>query len=245
MLLILMYHNIVSSNLDPEISLGNLEQHFKFLQKNFNITLPGQNLLKKNVCLTFDDAYIDFYHYVFPLLKKLNIPAVLAIPTGLIEDHTDVDLNLRLKAATNLLQDGITKIENSPLCTWEEIKKMVNSGLVYPASHSLSHRNLSKIEYNEAYKEICISKRNILIKLENIGDTLIYPFGAYNNKIQNMANTHYRYVMRIGGAINKNWDQKVLYRVNADPFWKNNKKISNLNFLLWKIKYYFNMLRKK
>ena len=29
----------------------------------------------------FDDGFYDFYHYVFPILKKLKIKALLAIPT--------------------------------------------------------------------------------------------------------------------------------------------------------------------
>ena len=65
MLLILMYHQIIEPQVDPEISVSKLEEHLKYLQENFNIIVPGQNLLKNNVCLTFDDAYIDFYHYIF------------------------------------------------------------------------------------------------------------------------------------------------------------------------------------
>ena len=127
---------------------------------------------------------------------------LLAIPGGLIED-------------TN---QELVKQKPKPLYTWKEIREMIATGLIYPASNSLSHKNLATINSNEAYQEICVSKRILSVKLENISEILIYPFGAYTNNIQAIANSHYRYVMRIGDASNSNWDQKVLYRINVDQF---------------------------
>jgi len=246
MLLILMYHQIVDPKLDTEISINKFQQHLTYLQKNFNIIIPGQTIFKDkiSVCLTFDDAYADFYCHIFPLLKKLNIPAVLAIPSGLIEDHTSVDQKARLAISyPDALNDA--KASNSPLCTWEEIRAMIGSGLIQPASHSLTHKNLAKINFNEIYQELCVSKRIISLKLENITEIFVYPFGAHNRNTQDMANSHYKYVMRIGNASNCNWNQKILYRIDADHFWKHDKKISVANLILWKIKYYFNKIRGK
>ncbi len=246
MLLVLMYHQIVDPKIDAEISINKFLQHLKYLQQNFNIIAPGQTILKDkiSVCLTFDDAYVDFYHYVFPILKNLNIPAILAIPAGLIKDTTSVNITNRLSVD---YPNGLNAAEttNSPLCTWEEIRTMVASGLIHPASHSLNHKNLAEIPFDEVYQEICVSKRTISLKLEKITETMIYPFGAQNKRVQDMANSHYKYVMRIGGASNCNWDQKVLYRIDADQFWKNNKTISVLNIFLWKIKYWCNKIRGK
>lgn len=242
-----MYHQIIDPKIDAEININKFQQHLSYLQQNFNIISPGQAITVKNkvsICLTFDDAYIDFYHYIFPILKKFNIPATLAIPVGLIEDTTSIDIKTRL--AVNY-PDGLNSnlSFNSPLCTWSEIRTMVASGLVYPASHSLTHKNLAEINFDQAYQEICVSKRIILTKLENITETLVYPFGAFNRSIQDMANSHYKYVMRIGGASNNSWNQKILYRIDADEFWKDNKKISLSNLILWKIKYWCNRIRGK
>lgn len=243
MLLILMYHQIYDPGVPIQITLDKFERHLRYLQNTFNISLPGQTLLRKNVCLTFENADVDFYNYIFPMLKKLNIPAVLAIPTGLIADSTNL-------AITSSLQFDLLKTNNNDaqrvgLCTWEEIQKMLSSGLIYPGSNSLSYRNLTSINFSEIYKELCVSKRMILTKLEKIAEIFIYPFGRFNNKIHAMAIRHYRHIMRIGEASNTSWNQNILYRIDADRFWKNDKKFSEFNFLFWKIKYWWNKLRNK
>ena len=245
MLLILMYHQIINPKFDVEISINKFQQHLKYLQQNFNIVVPGQTLFKNkiSVCLTFDDAYADFYIYIFPILKTLNIPVVLAIPVGLIQDTTVVDNIVRLSA---IYADGLDPKEayKSPLCTWDEIKKMVTTGLVYPASHSLTHANLAKINSPEVFKEICASKRIIWVKLEEITEIMVYPFGAQNRHVHAMAKNHYKYLMRIGNASNCNWDQKILYRIDGDKLLENNKPISRVKIFLWKINYFFNKLRR-
>lgn len=246
MLLILMYHQIVHPPIDPEININKFKQHLIYLQQNFNIISPGQTILKNkpSVCLTFDDAYIDFYYYIFPILKTMNIPAILAIPAGLIKDTTTIDIKKRL---TVPYPEGLNSNQssNSPLCTWSEIREMIGSGLVYPASHSLTHKNLATINFSEAYQELCISSHIISVKLEKIAEIFVYPFGRYNACVQDMANNHYKYVMRIGGASNCNWNQKILYRIDGDKFWQNNNQISLFNIILWKIKYWCNKLRNK
>lgn len=93
MLLNLMYHQIVTPE-KPEM-LDKFEQHLKYLKSNYHITTP--TLLRKNqinVSLVFDDAYFDFYHYVFPLLKKYQIKAILGVPTGLLADNNTLKLGL-------------------------------------------------------------------------------------------------------------------------------------------------------
>jgi Polysaccharide deacetylase len=249
MLLILMYHQIVnsSSSLDLEISIKNFENHLSYLQTNFNIVVPGENILKNkiSVCLTFNDAYVDLYHYIFPLLKKFNIPAVLGITAGFIENTTNLDLTNNLGGADYYKGINEEQPANVSLCTWEEIRIMVRSGFFFPASNSLNHKNLKLINKEDAYQEICRSKRIISLKLETIPEIFIYPFDAYTNRIHEITKAHYKYIMRMGEASNSSWEQNILYRINADQFWKNQKKISNSHIFAWKIKQYINKIRSK
>lgn len=238
-----MYHQIINNSMDIPNNINKFKQHLKYLQSNFNIVLPGQALSKEKifVCLTFDDAYADFYIYIFPILKEMNIPAVLAIPVNFIQEATTIPEQARLSVEYPYGIDP-ENAHKSPLCTWDEIRKMVATGLVYPASHSFSHPNLTKINFSEVFKEICTSKRIIWMKLEKITEVLIYPFGAQNNAICSMAKNHYKYLMRIATAVNANWDQKNLYRIDADDFWQNNKAISRLDLFFWKMKYFINKI---
>lgn len=53
--------------------------------------------------------------------------------------------------------------------------------------------------------------------------TFEYPFGRFDQKTHEFVRQHYRYVMRIGSAVNFNWQPRngLIYRFNADNFWPN------------------------
>lgn len=109
-----MYHRAgigKRSNL-PEM----LDQHFEYLLR-YPISLPGQPLQKGvNICLTFDDATVDFADTIYPLLQKHQLPAVLGVPTALI---------------------------NTPgYCSWSDLSSFKN---IHFASHSHTHRDLTAI----------------------------------------------------------------------------------------------------
>lgn len=68
-------------------------------------------------CFTFDDATEDFYTEAYPLLKKHNQRAVLAVPTSFID--------------------------TPGYCTWSQLAEMEASGHVLCASHTVSHAKLT------------------------------------------------------------------------------------------------------
>ncbi|MHA1284844.1 MAG: polysaccharide deacetylase family protein [Promethearchaeota archaeon] len=101
-LIILMYHRVLPEEkkeywLQPgmHVSLKNFENQLKFLKSHFNIisfvdikemsnSLYISDKDKPKLILTFDDGWYDFYEYVYPLLKLLNIKATVFLPTNLI-----------------------------------------------------------------------------------------------------------------------------------------------------------------
>lgn len=85
--------------------------------------LPG-----KAVLLTFDDAYLSFYKFVYPILKLYKAPAVLSVVSSWIEQKPIY--------------------ENKPLMSWEQILEMKKSGYVFLASHT--HELHREINYNSA-----------------------------------------------------------------------------------------------
>ena len=54
-----------------------LDAHFAHISRQYRNVLPGEKLSvgALDVCLSFDDAYFDFYAIVFPLLKKHGLSA--------------------------------------------------------------------------------------------------------------------------------------------------------------------------
>ncbi len=71
----------------------------------------------KAVLLTFDDAYRSFYDFVYPVLRLYEYPAVLSIVTSWIGQSSDY-------------------VKDKELMSWDQIKEVAGSDLVFVASHS-------------------------------------------------------------------------------------------------------------
>lgn len=92
----------------------------------------GPPLPPKAILLTFDDGYKSTYSRVFPLLKLFRYPALIALVGDWlrVEDDGMVDY------------DG-NALPRNHFITWQEVREMVDSGLVEVASHSHHlHRGL-------------------------------------------------------------------------------------------------------
>ncbi|MBS0358290.1 MAG: polysaccharide deacetylase family protein [Proteobacteria bacterium] len=218
MIINLMYHRVTVTNFTHEPEA--FEQHLKTLVSRYPIVVPGDYVPKNKaaVCLTFDDAYYDFYHVVFPLLKKYNVKAVLAIPVKFILDTTSIASETRLKVPYN---DAMNQYEShATLCTWQEIQEMVNTGLVIPASHSYSHRDLTKSEV-DLKQEVIDSKSLLQEKTQCNITTFVYPYGKMTRALNRFVKKHYEYAMRIGSALNLDWQNfhGIHYRVDAEKIW--------------------------
>src|SRR5581483_4974110 len=108
----------------------------------------------KSIVVTIDDGYSDLYTYAFPIIKRYNIHVSLMIPSG--------------------------PVGNSGFITWDQLREMQSSGLIYFVDHSWSHyaanNNLSKIKY-----EVETARSQIENNLGQKVDLFAYPYGAYNN----------------------------------------------------------------
>ncbi len=239
MLLVLMYHSI------KEIDI--FQSYIKYISKKYPIVIPGDILPSSqlSICLTFDDAYFDFYHYVYPLIQEENIRAVVGVPVKYILDETSIDIKTRLNVPYDEAMKNDTYIKKAPFCTWKELKEMVNSGSVKVASHSTNHLNMT-LTGVDLDNELVASKKFIQQKLSQEINTFVYPYGKVNRKVHYEASMHYKYLMRIGSALNKDWhnSNNMIYRVNGDSFMKD-KGPKKLSFFKYYLKYLSNTIRRK
>lgn len=235
MLLTLLFHQISPPN--PAV----LEKKLLFLKQNFPILLPGEKIppFKTSLLLTFDDAYFDFYHYIFPLLKKLQIKALLAVPAGFILEKASLAPQERLALLfknehTNKYNNVFQENLKEAFCSFAELKEMADSGLVEIASHSFSHANLTlqKNQTNKTNpleklakeidlkKEVVESKQLLEAKLGHPIQTFVYPYGRFNSSVQAYVKKHYQYALRIGSALNFSWQNfsGLIYRNNLTDF---------------------------
>lgn len=169
---IFVYHNIVNNNSEVEYDYMQtpqdvFEKQVKGLKKlgyNF-ITYEelqqyknGKIGLNKRSCiLTFDDGYEGVYENAYPIAQKYNIPFTIFIITN------------------NMEEEGVL--------TWDEARKMQESGLVTVASHSINHPEFTSLTVEEALENV---NKSYEIIEENLGtkDTKIftYPYGLYTDE---------------------------------------------------------------
>lgn len=133
MILILMYHRI--DDPDSPDRFNRFCAHIEWLCQQGEIILPGENPNpgQMGFCLTFDDAYVDYPHKVFPFLRDKGIPSVLGIPTGLIEERTSAPYRERLIQSVQPLEQECRV--PTPLSTWEELRTLAKDPLIRLAAH--------------------------------------------------------------------------------------------------------------
>lgn len=183
---ILAYHSVSSNRKDAlAVTPQNFEKQMDYLHKKaFNIISldkcveffkQGRNLLKKTVCITFDDGYKDNYENAFPILKKYKFPATIFLITDLIGTNKNLEPEL-------FIEKYGRNQEDYACLTWEEIKKMQSHGISF-GSHTLTHSHLTEIPMEIAKKEIKDSKTLLEMNLLKKIEYFCYPAGYFNEEI--------------------------------------------------------------
>lgn len=104
---IIMYHYVryLKQSRYPQIKgldvtlfreqIGYLKKHYHFITMEMLIDSIDnkKSLPKKSILLTFDDAYLDHFTQVFPILIKNNIQGSFFPPVKVITEHTVLDVN--------------------------------------------------------------------------------------------------------------------------------------------------------
>lgn len=242
--LTLMFHRVAAPSLGchPE----PFARYLAYLVQHFPIVLPGEILTAPlSICLTFDDAYYDFYYYVYPLLKKHQVKALLAIPAQYIVEDCALDPQHRLSLPRYEFMEASYQ-NHVPLCTWQELREMQQSGLVLMANHSYSHANLAH-KTADLKQEILYSKEILTQQLATKIEHFVYPYGKMNQAVHQLVCQHYQFGIRIGGAINQGWDyqHQFIYRLTADPLWIHNQPITPMLLKKLTFKYWLNRIRGK
>lgn len=244
MLLVFMYHRVWQPELPHAVAL--FTQHLRTLAQRYPIVVPGEPLPKNRlaVCLTFDDAYFDFYHVVYPLLRALKIRAVLAVPVKFIIEQTALAPNIRLNVPhAQMMTEGVYQTQ-APFCTWQEMREMTASGQVVIASHGYQHLNLT--QPHDFHQEVVQSQQVLAAQTGQSISTFVYPFGKMQRALQHQVMQHYTYAMRIGSALNRAWhngSSKFIYRIDAEPFWQDQISWSKRHYWQYRLRYLSNVLR--
>jgi peptidoglycan/xylan/chitin deacetylase (PgdA/CDA1 family) len=173
---ILMYHYVsVSPWKTDKIRIGLstppyvFEKQMELLFQNgytsislddlYNAFAGRFTLPPKPIILTFDDGYVDFYQYAYPILKKYHMTGINFIITGFV-------------GRTGYL-------------SWPQIEEMYQSGNILFGAHTVHHFALTSIKPEVAKTEISQSKQVLEEHLGKTVDWFAYPYGDYNKNVIN------------------------------------------------------------
>ncbi len=110
----------------------------------------------KQVVITFDDGYRDFYTHAFPVLQRHNFRAALFLPSARIG-------NQRICLGGN------------EYLTWAEVRDLNAHGIAI-ASHTVTHPELRNLSDHEIDREVGESKQTIEDKLGAAVVSFAYPY---------------------------------------------------------------------
>ena len=175
--------------------------HFIKIDDIINARKNNKPLPSKAVLITFDDGYQSVYANAFPILKKYQIPTVIALVGSWLQATDKVDF------------DG-HPIDRSKFLSQNEIKEMVASGLVEVGSHSYflhrgvlgnSQGNLEPAAVTRqwlpdkaAYEDDKSYQLRVYEDLKTNNDFLkkytgqkprvmVWPYGEYNTEVRKIA----------------------------------------------------------
>lgn len=245
-IIVLTYHVIDEKAKGPiSISQKLFEEHIKFLKySGFHFITPDtlreymegkQDIPDNAILITFDDGYESFYTKAYPILKKYYVPA---------ENFVIVSMIGKKGAFQHL--------------SWDEMKEMLRSRLIYFGSHTYNshlfvrtgpfsfkpalvgriYKNLFYKETKDEYEsrisgDLWYSKflleRNLGIKVYD----LCFPYGSYNEEVLRIASKlgfKVFYTTEKGVNTYKNQNYILIKRINAGSYKMTIDKFKNILF---------------
>ena len=147
----------------------------------YNWKIGNLNLPYKSVLITFDDGFLSNYEYAFKLLKEYNMNATVFVVGSFIDSSTTNEWNGNIK--TYMTKDILENLKNE-----------------YPNIEIYSH------SYNLHYQGAINQDKEALIQdikdFDNFypnNDILCYPFGQYNDNIEEcLKESNYKMAFRYG-----------------------------------------------
>lgn len=190
---ILMYHSI-SDNLfgmsHPYYQINTLpasfSQQMRWLRNSGYKTIGIEEAwvglasgkdLSKNVVLTFEDGYRDFYTDAFDVLKQCGFAATIFLTTDRIRKHS-------------------VRIEGADYLTWSEVRILHEEGMRF-GSHTVTYADLRSLCPDQLEYEMGRSKEIIEQNLGTSVDSFSYPF-AFPEEDKNFMRFLEDFMMNMG-----------------------------------------------
>lgn len=115
-LLILLYHRVHTGAVDAienfdgfSVQIEDFVRQMRYLAKHYQVVpldrcLDQQPTSTYRAAIAFDDGYASVYHYAYPVLRSLRLPATVFVPTDFIETRVPMWWD-RLRQAVRMTTD--------------------------------------------------------------------------------------------------------------------------------------------
>ena len=168
---ILMYHAIAdegSNGVRPyyetRTSLARFAEHLHWLQAHEYRTVGLDSLSTtdageghaKNVVITFDDGFQDFYTHAAPMLAEKGFTATMFVPTGYVSENRQ-------------------QFKGRRCMTWSEVRELQRAGFTF-GSHTVTHPQLHSLSSNQIEYEARTSKQLLEDQTGVAADFFAYPY---------------------------------------------------------------------
>ncbi|MEN8136383.1 MAG: polysaccharide deacetylase family protein [Thermodesulfobacteriota bacterium] len=186
-IIVLCYHAIGDNNSNYTITAEKLKKQVDSLldrgykpigmDQLYDYLYNKKEIPAKSFLLTFDDALISDYEYVFPFLVKNNLKAIFFVPTGHIGRGNHLD------------KKQIREMNENDCCDF--------------GSHSVSHKNLYTLSQEVLDEELGSSKK---ILEEITGEEILsfaYPSGFFTERdITSLRKYNYKLAVTVMPGLN-------------------------------------------
>jgi len=229
---ILTFHHIHENRDSLSIPPSLFENTLKEISKKYTFIsyqdfmdsiFLEKKLPKKSILISLDDGYLDNYIYAYPILKKLNIPAVIFIITNnIISSSTCRDKMPYFKTHKKLEKTP----DNNLFINTSEIEDMTKSNLIEAESHTQSHFTCKNKNYEKVSNELKKSFDFIRKKTkEKKHYGFCWPRGAFDKvSLEAIKNSSYEFAFSTkDGAFHKGDDLYTIKRVDCSS-WNGNEK---------------------
>lgn len=149
---------------------------------------------RPRVVLTFDDAFLNFYEVVLPLLAERSLPATLYVPPGFINGDGNNPLY-------------VERFAHMRPMTWEQLAHALAAGIEI-GSHTYRHTNLVRLPAPEVVAEMDRAQQEIERALDVRPTSVCYPEGFFNDEVVWAASRFYESGI-IGGGVAINPGKRV------------------------------------
>jgi len=168
---ILMYHSIQDGTqhkgayYETNTSPRAFESQMSYLRENHYQAVTLDHACQvlqsgagtgKQVAITFDDGFRDFYTVAFPILEQNNFSATVFLIAG-------------------AGSDARTTFKGQQCLSWSEVKELSSQGIQF-GSHTMSHPELKKLGAAKIEEELGRSRQIIEEKLGNRVTSFSYPY---------------------------------------------------------------------